>query len=195
MNQSNNFAKFIVTSVVLFAFVAIGYVIGQRGDEGGLESTAFATPVSWPLDNASGGKSLSLATGHISVQDGVEGLYGLDHLTGDLFCWVLNPGTGAVASTFRTNVNSALGVDGDADYVMVTGMMDFRIANTGGDTVSDSVVYVGDGNSGKAVGFVLRYDRQAINRGNSGAGRLEAIANMVTRAPGTVRNQGQNPGR
>ena len=192
MNQSGNFAKFIVTSIVLFAFVAVGYVIGQRGSDTGLESTAFATPVSWPLDSAAGGNSLSLATGYVAIQDGVEALYGLDHLTGDLFCWVLNPATGAVASTFRTNVNTALGVDGDADYVMVTGVMDFRIANTGRDTLSDSVIYVGDGNSGKVVGYILRYDRQAINRGNAGAGQLEPIANMVTRAPGTVRNQGQN---
>ena len=42
-----------------------------------------------------------MATGF--VDSGVEALYGLDHLTGDLFCGVLNSRTGDVANRFRVS--------------------------------------------------------------------------------------------
>lgn len=185
--KQNSFARFVVTSVILFAFVAIGYVAGQRGISPTLESSAYASPPAF-LEAATGGKQMSIATGRI--EDGIEALFGLDHLTGDLFCWVLNPHSGELASTFRTNVATALRVDGDADYVLCSGLMDFKISRTGGSRISHSVIYVGDGNTGNVAGFSLIYDAQAINRGNSSAGELKQIATMITRDPRAVRDQG-----
>ena len=184
-----SFARFAATSTIHLAFVAVGYVAGQRGVSPGLEATAYANGnIPAFLESASGGKQLSLATGRI--EDGIEGIFGVDHLTGDLFCWVLNPTTGELASTFRVNVATALGVDGDADYVMCTGLMDFRGGRTGGDRISHSVVYVADGNTGNVAGFSLIYDAQALSRGNASAGELKQIATMITRDPRAVRNQG-----
>ena len=183
MNMQNNFARFVVTSIVLFAFVAAGYVAGQKGFTPGVESTALASPSPFVWESASGGKQMSLATGR--VDDGVEGVFALDHLTGDLYCWILSPRDGTLARTLPTNVSVILNVDGDADYMMCTGILDIRGGRTGGDRVGDSVVYVGDGNTGRVAGFTVIY--------GSGVVRLELIPgsnNMMTRDPRAVRDQG-----
>ena len=183
MSTLSSFAKFVITSVVLFAFVAIGYVAGHRGMTPPLESTAHAFPSPMMWESASGGNQMSLATGRLS--DDGESVFALDHLTGDLFCWVLSPQNGTLSRSVPLNVAGFLNVDGDADYVMCTGLLDIRAGRSGGDRVGDSVVYVGDGNSGKVAAFSVFY-------GNSGI-RLEHIpgsSEMMTRDPRSVRDQG-----
>ena len=189
MILAKGFGRFVVTGAILMAFVAVGFLVGQNQNQDGLiEKPAYANSLPAVLESAAGGQQMSLATGRI--EDGIEALFGLDHLTGDLFCWILSPTTGAVASTFRVNVTGALSVDGDADYVLTTGLMDFRIARSGGQRVSHSVVYVSDGNSGRVVGYSLVYDSSALSRGITAAGELTQITRMITRQPGTVRQQG-----
>ncbi len=189
MNMPGSFAKFVVTSALLLAFVAIGYVAGQRGYTPALESQAHASGLPSFIESASGGNQLSMATGRI--EDGIEAIFGLDHLTGDLFCWVLNPTSGELATTFRLNVAGVLNVEGDADYVMVTGLMDFRISRSNGRRISDSVVYIGDGNSGNVAAFSLVYDGSAVSRGDIAAGELRPISSMLTRDPNSIRDQGR----
>jgi len=193
MSAPSSFAKFVYTSAILFAFVAVGYFAGQRGVSPSLESTAYASPFAKPpafLESATGGKQMSMATGRI--EENVEALFGLDHLTGDLFCWILNPNTGDLATTFRVNVAAALNVQGDADYVMCTGVMDFRISRSGSTRVSDSVIYVGDGNTGNVAAFSVLYDGQAVTRGVASPGELKRISTMITRDPRAVRSQGRD---
>ena len=69
--------------------------------------------------------------------------------------------------------------------------MDFDIANSGGLRIGQSVIYVGDGKSGKVVGYGVRYDPSAIRRGTPSNGEITVIANMLTRKPEAVRNQGR----
>src|SRR5262245_11062368 len=54
------------------------------------------------------GGSLAVATGFI--EHGVEGIFVLDFVSGDLTCGVLNPRTGQMAGLFKRNVANDLGV-------------------------------------------------------------------------------------
>ena len=131
--------------------------------------------------SASGGKGLSLATGQIDNQ--VEGVFVLDHLTGNLECWVLNPRTGGLAARYRTNVLNDLGTSkiGDADFVLVTGEYVFAGGNQGNLQPGRSICYVGEGNSGKVVGYGLRYDRTLANQGQEQSGELFVVGMGIAR--------------
>ena len=186
MSTPGSFARFVITSVVLFAFVAVGFIAGQRGFSPAVESTAYATPSPLVWESAVAGNQMSMATGRI--EEGVEGVFALDHLTGDLFCWVISPRNGTLSRSRSLNVSMFLNVEGDADYVMCTGILNIRGGRTGtSDQLADSVVYVGDGNSGRVAAFTVFY-------GDSGV-RLEHIpdsSNMMTRDPSIVRDQGDS---
>jgi hypothetical protein len=184
MSRLDHFARFLLTSVVLLAFVAVGYMAGSRGWVPDATPVAHASPPAWIWESASGARQMSLATGRI--EEGVEGVFALDHLTGDLFCWVLSPRDGTLSRSPPINVAAFLGSEGEADFVMCTGWLDIRAGRTGGDRLADSVVYVGDGNTGKVAAFSVFY-------GNAGV-RLEPIPgsrDMMTRDPRSIRDQGQ----
>ena len=75
MNMLGNFGKFVITSLLLFAFVGVGYFVGQEGDAPDFVSSAHAFPANLPWESASSGKQLSMATGRIeeggkAVDDG-----------------------------------------------------------------------------------------------------------------------------
>jgi hypothetical protein len=185
MSATKGFHRIAISGIILLAVATAGFFIGRFGGSS-FENPAFA---SLPMfDNASRGKSLSMATG--PVEEGIEALYTLDHLTGDLHCWLLNSHTGAVAASFQASAAEALGVVGEGDYVMTTGLMDF-VGIEGAVRPSWSAVYVGDGNTGKVVGYVLMYNRGAIQRGEVGPGELRLISEMVTRAANIQRDQGK----
>ena len=59
-------------------------------------------------DTAARGKSMSMATGFIDRNRTLEGLFVLDHLSGLLQCWVVNPRTGNIAGLYYTDVNEHL---------------------------------------------------------------------------------------
>ncbi len=185
MNMLGNFGKFVITSLLLFAFVGVGYFVGQQGGSPDFVSSAHAFPANLPWESASSGKQLSMATGRI--EEGVEGVFALDHLTGDLFCWYLNPRDGSLARSAPVNVATYFNVDGDSDYVMCTGLLNVRGGRSGGDRLANSVVYVGEGNSGKVAAFSIFY-------GSAGL-RIEIIPGsrgMMTRDPRAIRDQGNS---
>lgn len=189
MSSSSRFPAIAITGFVFLTVLAVGFVLGRSGGQTGWATPAWANLPAF--DGAARGQSMSLATG--VIEGGVEALYGLDHLTGDLFCWILNPRTGAVSNTFRISAGAALGVSGEPDYVLTTGLMDFSGGADGGARPAMSVAYVGDGNSGKVAGFVLMYNRGAIQRGNNdnSAGELRLISEMLTRDARAFRDQGK----
>ncbi len=188
MSSTRTFSRTALTGIVLLACVAAGVVAGRWSVPEMSAGRVFAN-MSAP-ETASRGKSLSLATGFVDLNEGVEALYGLDHLTGDLHCWLLHSQTGAVAATFTASPGRDLEVTADADYVMVTGLMDF-VGTAGNVRPSHSVVFVGDGNTGNVVGYVLMYNRGALQRGEHGTGELRKISQMVTRDVNRIRDQGK----
>lgn len=129
----------------------------------------------------SGGTTMAIATG--PIQDGVEGFFILDFITGDLTCSVLNPRTGALGGAYKANVVADLGVEqGKApQYLMVTGSADFRTQG-GNIAPAECVVYVADANTGRYVGYWLPWNRQAAQY------NFAQASPMVVLGKGSARN-------
>ncbi len=112
---------------------------------------------------ADSAESFAIATGPIA--EGVEGLFMLDFLTGELNCAVINPRTGALGGMYKYNVVADLGVQQGKkpSYLMVTGMADFRYGGATNVRPAESVVYVADANTGKWAAYMLPWNRTAAS--------------------------------
>ncbi|MGE0758049.1 MAG: hypothetical protein AB7F89_15555 [Pirellulaceae bacterium] len=112
---------------------------------------------------AQSGGTLSVATGYI--EPGVEGIFVLDAISGDLTCGVLNPRSGQIAGLFRRNVAADLGVQQGKQpkYLMVTGAVEQRsqISNV---RPALSLVYVADATTGRYAGYMMPWNTQVINQ-------------------------------
>ena len=146
------------------------------------------TELQLQADTAARGKSLSMATGRIS--NNVEALFVLDHDSGNLQCWILNPRTGAVGGIYRANVLGDLQVDksGEPDFVLVTGNFFWSSGVTGNERPADTVAYVGDTSTGNIVGYALNFNRQALTRGVVQNGQLTVICKGAAKE-GLTRDQ------
>jgi hypothetical protein len=128
-----------------------------------------------------GGDSMAIATGEID--EGVEGVFILDFITGELTCQVLNARTGFLGGLFKQNVVSDLGVEQGKQpkYLMVTGSLVTRqsISNV---RPARSIVYVADSNTGRYVAYMLPWNPQLANAGGAQAAAMMPIGR------GSVRN-------
>jgi len=123
---------------------------------------------------SSGGTTMAIATG--PIQDGVEGLFILDFITGDLTCSVLNPRTGALGGAYKANVIAALGVEQgkQPQFLLVTGAANFRTQG-GNLTPAESVVYVADANTGHYVAYWLPWNKIAAQQGFPQASEMKVL--------------------
>jgi hypothetical protein len=98
-------------------------------------------------------QSMTLETG--PLKDGMEGLFALDHVTGDLYCTVPNARTGGLYQ-YQHNVCADLTVKKTANsrFTMVIGEAKFQR----GDTIADSIVYVADTSTGNWIAYGLPWD-------------------------------------
>jgi hypothetical protein len=112
---------------------------------------------------AQGGSTLAVATG--MIEQGIEGIFVLDFITGDLTGGVLNPRTGQIGGLFRRNIAADLGVEQGKQpkYLMLTGHFDAKgmVSNT---RPAMSIVYVADENTGRYMGYMLPWNPQLINQ-------------------------------
>lgn len=118
--------------------------------------------------------TIAVATGEIS--EGVEGVFLLDFLTGELRCWVVNPRTYALGGMFRHNVMADLGAEqGKATkYLIVTGKANFR--QTGGNVQrTDSIVYVVNATTGAFAAYSMPWNRNAAAFGAAQAAPMVLI--------------------
>ncbi len=159
--------------LIVAASTCFGVVAGVRIAKS--DSGITSLPLELKAGTAARGKSMSMATG--LIDGNVEGLFVLDHLSGNLQCWLLNSRTGAVGGIFRANVAQALAADkaGDPDYIMTTGNFFFSGGNAGNSAPANSVVYICDGTSGNVVGYSLTYNKQSALRGVVQAGTLKLV--------------------
>ncbi len=157
MNQKGALLFGAGLSLGLFAGVGmlIGALVSQQG-----QSPRHGFPME--LLNASATDSTStmaIATGHIA--DGVEGLFVLDFITGNLQCQVLNPRTGGAGGLFRHNVSLDLGVQQGKQprYLMATGVADFRFQAGGNFKPAGCILYVADANTGRYAAYMLPWNK------------------------------------
>jgi hypothetical protein len=118
-----------------------------------------------------GSETMAIATGLI---DEGEGLFVLDYVTGDLFCFVLNPRANSKFNArYHANVVSVLGVEQGKkpNFVMVTGGMDFlrgaALARPG-----NCVVYVADTITGNFAAWGVPWNRTSAQQGRPQQGAL-----------------------
>ena len=171
---------FMLTGLVFVvgAAAATGVVIGGRlvnNPDSQVGQQELFNQLKLHAGTAARGKSISMATG--LVDENVEGLYVLDHISGNLQCWILNSRTGGIAGIYRANVLKDLASDktGEADYVMVTGNFFYSGGNLANNTPANSLVYVADVNTGNVVGYLLAFNRQGIARGVVQSGALQLV--------------------
>ncbi len=153
------------------ALMAVGVMLGMALSS---ERNSDLDLLKLHANASSTGKTVSLATG--LTDKGNEAVYILDHLNGNLQCWLLNNRTNELGGVYRTNVFAALGggKEGqDADLVMTTGSFAFN--NRGASIPAQSIVYVADGNSGQAAAFGFTFNKGNIQRGNVEEGELTLL--------------------
>lgn len=164
--------------------LSIGLVLGAVA--GAVVTARTSTPrleLPTTLLNATathGSNTMALATG--PVAQGVEGLFILDFITGDLTCQVLNPRTGRLGGAYSANVVQDLGVQQgkQPSYIMVTGQASFRVQ--GGDfQPAECVVYVADSNTGRYVAYWLPWNRQAAATGFPQAAAMQVLGTGLAR--------------
>lgn len=145
-------------------------------------------PVAFRPDATSMGKSISIATG--MIDDSVEGVFVLDHLTGNLVCWIMNSRSGDIGGVFQTNVTAALGIQGkaDPDFVIATGKFDFTNFRKGNLKYAGCICYVGESSSGKILGFSFSYDPSSGARGALQTGELDLITTIPFRDETLIRD-------
>lgn len=184
--------KLGLTSALLLGvglFAGFGSYFGSRAASTTQETKPFEIPMELRAGTSSRTDSLSMATG--LIDNNVEGLWVLDHLTGNLQCWVLGPRTGAVGAIYATNITKDLGIGraGEAELMMVTGNFLWDGGNTGNNIPGQSICYVGDAKTGNVVGYGVLYNRQDIKRGNLQAGPLRLVCQGKARMTQTERDQ------
>ena len=86
---------FALAAVLLLVVAAstIGTYMGQQFAD---KESGRQQPIVLNAETAASGKSISMATGLVDRQRLVEGMFILDHLSGRLQCWLVNPRTGEI---------------------------------------------------------------------------------------------------
>jgi hypothetical protein len=166
----------------------IGVYVGNRLAQD--RQLAQLPPLDLMAGTAARTKSLSMATG--LIDNNVEALFVLDHLTGNLQCWLLNTKTGTVGGIYRASAATDLAVAGKSgtpEYIMTTGNFFFRGGSSGGNKPANSVCYIGDANTGNVVGYSLSYNEQALSRGGAVNGALKLICKGAARSAIVTRDQ------
>ncbi len=117
-------------------------------------------------------EKFAVATG--MVDDGVEAIYFLDFLTGDLKAAVLSKHIPPRFNAFyQRNIINDLGIDPAKNprYLMVTGLNDLR---RGGSRLRPSVgvCYVAEITSGRVAAYAIPWDAQSHASGQTAMGEI-----------------------
>ena len=117
-----------------------------------------------------------IATG--MVGDGLEGIYFLDFLTGDLKATVINERAGGFSAFFDYNISEDFNLAQvrNPKYLMVTGLAR-DVATTGpGGQMADSVLYVVEATTGQLVAYGLPWRRSQHTAGKVQRGAFIPLA-------------------
>jgi hypothetical protein len=118
--------------------------------------------------------NFAIATG--LVDGGVEALYFLDYLTGDLKAAVINPKTGTFAAFFTYNISQDFGGAGGGSpkYLMVTGLVDMPRGRAGFQ-LSKSALYIADATSGTVAAYIMPWNSSMMAAGKPQTGTFQRL--------------------
>ncbi len=138
-----NHAALLIVGVALGAVLTAG-LHGMRSTP-----SAYATATH-------GADNFAIATG--LVDDGIEALYFLDFLTGDLRAAVVSRRNGEFTGFFQYNIMADFDQVGDAPkFLMVTGEADLP-RGRGASVISRSLIYVAEATTGQVFAYALPFD-------------------------------------
>ena len=115
-----------------------------------------------------GANNFAIATGF--VDEGVEALYFLDFLTGDLRAVIINRRTAAFDAFFEYNVQKDFGLTSkNPNYLMVTGLVDLPRgrANT---QLGGSLIYIAEAKSAQVYAYGLPWNSSLYAAGKPQTG-------------------------
>jgi hypothetical protein len=136
-------------TAMLVVGVALGAVLSAGWHGVTHTERAFATATH-------GADNFAIATG--LVDDGIEGLYFLDFLTGDLRAAVVSRRNGEFTGFFQHNVMGDFDQVADTPrFLMVTGEADIP-RGRGPTQIGKSLVYVAEATSGQVFAYALPFD-------------------------------------
>ena len=142
-------------------WLAIGLNVGLLGGFGLACFTGqFLGTVPVQATATQGQESFAIATGE--VDDGIEAVYFLDFLTGQLKAAVLNPRTGKFTAFYTYDkIFDDLGISlkdiKNPKFLMVTGVTDMRRGN-GAAKLGKGVVYITELTSGKIGAYAVPFN-------------------------------------
>jgi hypothetical protein len=153
-------------AVVLTVGIVLGLVIG-------LNIQGLWPSVPLHATSTHGLDKFAIATG--LVDNGVEALYFLDYLTGDMRAAVINPKTGKFNSFYTRNIAADFGGAGRATgYLMVTGFADMpRGANN--FQFAQSIVYVADVTTGSVAAYTIPWNSTLQAAGRTQYGEFQPL--------------------
>jgi hypothetical protein len=155
--------------------LAVGLLVGMSVFTGVVLTLQLGSWLGWetPLEAvaSTGGDTMAIATGPIS--EGVEGLFVLDFVTGQLTCQILNPRSGQLGGVYTRNVAGDLGIQQGKQprYLLITGALQVRqaISNV---RPAESLVYVADEASGRYVAYMLPFNKQLLDMNRPQASQM-----------------------
>ncbi len=130
--------------------------------------------------------TFAIATG--MVDDGIEAVYMLDFLTGDLRAAVLNPNSRTFSSTFQRNIAPDLKVEAGKNprYLMVSGAVDLR-GGAGGGQFGNSALYVAELSTGNMGVYALPWAQRRLGSPNQSNDGNHSAANRAVPHCGRLR--------
>lgn len=111
-------------------------------------------------------ENFAICTGE--VEEGLEALFVLDFLTGEIKAGVLSPQTGRFTAQYTHNIIKDLGVEAGQNpkYLMCTGKVQIQARGAGMNRGSSSALYVAELTTGRIVAYTLPW------AGNTVAGNI-----------------------
>jgi hypothetical protein len=153
-------------SACLGAGTVLGLIIGLN-IEGLWPSAPLHAAATHGIDK------FAIATG--LVDSGVEALYFLDFLTGDMRAAVINPKTGAFNSFYSRNIAADFGGAGrNSGYLMVTGAADIP-RGTANFQFARSIVYVAEASTGVVAAYTIPWNSSLQAAGRPQWGEFQRL--------------------
>lgn len=151
----------MIIGTLTAGLLCAGFVAGFLSNSS--SETTIQLPAGFPGLNATATSSTEkfvMATG--AVEAGIEGVFILDTLSGDLQCTAFNSRAGAFNAMFRRNILKDLkvGAEKRPDFLMVTGMVPLK-----GYRGVTCVAYVVEGNTGNFAAYAVPWNRGAYASG------------------------------
>ena len=131
-------------------------------------------------ESATGGKKMAMATA--SIDGSIDILFTLDYESGMLYAWLPGPADSFLGE-WKVRVDAALGLDkgGSPDIVMTVGNFNWNEPARGTTKPAPLIVYVGNGDNGRVVGYRFFWDRQMVRKGQIQRDVLRPILTGTTR--------------